>query len=125
MASERVIPGYGGGMSSAKAALESDTRTLAFEAGRKWGMRVNTISAGPYASRAASAIGIIEKMVEYVGAELAAHRAPHRRRSRHGAAFLCSRSRAASPGRRCTWTRGITRWAWRWKAMRDVSECGG
>ena len=37
MASERVIPGYGGGMSSAKAALESDTRTLAFEAGRKWG----------------------------------------------------------------------------------------
>src|SRR3982750_406486 len=65
MASERVIPGYGGGMSSAKAALESDTRTLAFEAGRKYGVRVNTISAGPLASRAASAIGIIEKMVEY------------------------------------------------------------
>lgn len=65
MASERVIPGYGGGMSSAKAALESDTRTLAFEAGRKYGLRVNTISAGPLASRAASAIGIIEKMVEY------------------------------------------------------------
>src|SRR5688500_12302624 len=65
MASERVIPGYGGGMSSAKAALESDTRTLAFEAGRKHGIRVNAISAGPFASRAASAIGIIEKMVEY------------------------------------------------------------
>lgn len=65
MASERVIPGYGGGMSSAKAALESDTRTLAFEAGRKYGVRVNTISAGPLASRAASAIGIIEKMVDY------------------------------------------------------------
>ena len=65
MASERVIPGYGGGMSSAKAALESDTRTLAFEAGRKFGARVNVISAGPYASRAASAIGIIGKMVEY------------------------------------------------------------
>jgi enoyl-[acyl-carrier protein] reductase I len=65
MASERVIPGYGGGMSSAKAALESDTRTLAYEAGRKFGVRVNTISAGPYASRAASAIGIIEKMVDY------------------------------------------------------------
>lgn len=65
MASEKVIPGYGGGMSSAKAALESDTRTLAFEAGRKYGIRVNTISAGPLASRAASAIGIIEKMVEY------------------------------------------------------------
>ena len=33
IAGERVIPGYGGGMSSAKAALESDTRTLAFETG--------------------------------------------------------------------------------------------
>ena len=32
IASEDVIPGYGGGMSSAKAALESDTRTLAWEA---------------------------------------------------------------------------------------------
>ncbi len=65
MASERVIPGYGGGMSSAKAALESDTRVLAYEAGRKWGVRVNTISAGPWASRAASAIGIIDAMVGY------------------------------------------------------------
>jgi enoyl-[acyl-carrier protein] reductase I len=65
MASERVIPGYGGGMSSAKAALESDTRTLAFEAGRKWGHRVNVISAGPYASRAASAIGFIDDMIDY------------------------------------------------------------
>jgi len=66
LASERVVPGYGGGMSSAKAALESDTRTLAFEAGRKYGVRINTISAGPLASRAASDIGIIERMVEYV-----------------------------------------------------------
>jgi enoyl-[acyl-carrier protein] reductase I len=65
MASERVIPGYGGGMSSAKAALESDTRVLAYEAGRKYGVRVNTISAGPWASRAASAIGIIGKMIDY------------------------------------------------------------
>jgi enoyl-[acyl-carrier protein] reductase I len=65
MAAERVIPGYGGGMSSAKAALESDTRTLAFEAGRKWGHRINVISAGPYASRAASAIGFIHEMIDY------------------------------------------------------------
>src|SRR5258706_3564468 len=47
LASERVVPGYGGGMSSAKAALESDTRTLAFEAGRKFGVRGKKISAGP------------------------------------------------------------------------------
>ena len=66
MASERVIPGYGGGMSSAKAALESDTRVLAYEAGRRHGVRVNCISAGPWASRAASAIGIIDRMVDYV-----------------------------------------------------------
>jgi len=65
LASERVIPGYGGGMSTAKAALESDTRVLAYEAGRRYGVRVNTISAGPWASRAASAIGLIERMVEY------------------------------------------------------------
>ncbi|MEO6778171.1 MAG: enoyl-[acyl-carrier-protein] reductase [Gemmatimonadaceae bacterium] len=65
LASERVVPGYGGGMSTAKAALESDTRVLAYEVGRKYGHRVNTISAGPYASRAASAIGIIERMVDY------------------------------------------------------------
>eukprot|EP00285_Hemiselmis_virescens_P000248 CAMPEP_0173410934 /NCGR_PEP_ID=MMETSP1356-20130122/75751_1 /TAXON_ID=77927 ORGANISM="Hemiselmis virescens, Strain PCC157" /NCGR_SAMPLE_ID=MMETSP1356 /ASSEMBLY_ACC=CAM_ASM_000847 /LENGTH=353 /DNA_ID=CAMNT_0014372613 /DNA_START=57 /DNA_END=1118 /DNA_ORIENTATION=+ len=57
VASTQVIPGYGGGMSSAKAQLESDTRTLAFEVGREYGVRVNTISAGPLKSRAASAIG--------------------------------------------------------------------
>jgi enoyl-[acyl-carrier protein] reductase I len=65
MASERVVLGYGGGMSSAKAALESDTRLLSFEAGRKWGHRVNVISAGPWASRAASAIGFIHQMIDY------------------------------------------------------------
>ncbi|CAM8970341.1 unnamed protein product [Rhodiola kirilowii] len=65
IASERVIPGYGGGMSSAKAALESDTQVLAFEAGRKHGIRVNTISAGPLGSRAAKAIGFIETIIEY------------------------------------------------------------
>jgi enoyl-[acyl-carrier protein] reductase I len=65
LAAERVIPGYGGGMSSAKAALESDIRVLAYEAGRRWGHRVNAISAGPYASRAAQAIGPIEQMIEH------------------------------------------------------------
>ena len=68
LAGERVIPGYGGGMSSAKAALEADTRTLAYEAGRKWGVRVNAVSAGPWASRAASAIGFIDTMIAYTSA---------------------------------------------------------
>lgn len=65
IASERAIPGYGGGMSSAKAALESDTKVLAWEAGRKYGVRVNTISAGPLRSRAAKAIGFIDDMINY------------------------------------------------------------
>lgn len=65
IASEKVVPGYGGGMSSAKAALESDTQTLAWEAGRKWGIRINTISAGPLRSRAAKAIGFIDNMIAY------------------------------------------------------------
>lgn len=68
IASERVIPGYGGGMSSAKAALESDTRTLAWEAGRKWNLRVNAISAGALRSRAARAIGMIDDMISYAKA---------------------------------------------------------
>lgn len=65
LAAARATPGYGGGMSSAKAALEGDTRTLAFEAGYRWGLRVNTISAGPLASRAAKAIGTVDLMVAY------------------------------------------------------------
>ncbi len=65
LASLRAVPGYGGGMNAAKAALESDTKMLAWEAGRRWGIRVNTISAGPLASRAGKAIGFIERMVSY------------------------------------------------------------
>jgi enoyl-[acyl-carrier protein] reductase I len=106
LASERVIPGYGGGMSSAKAALESDTRVLAWEAGRKWGLRVNCISAGPLASRAASAIGreegegevpgtvkgkpFIEQMVDYAKANSPLPEPLRAREVGDVAAFLCS-----------------------------------
>ncbi len=90
MASERAVPGYGGGMSSAKAALESDTRLLAFEAGRKWGVRVNTISAGPFASRAAKAIGIIQRMVDYCAANSPLPEALDAMDVGHTAAFLAS-----------------------------------
>jgi enoyl-[acyl-carrier protein] reductase I len=77
-------------MSSAKAQLESDTRLLSFEAGRKWGHRVNTISAGPYASRAASAIGIIENMVKYCTANSPIAEELSAREVGTTAAFLCS-----------------------------------
>ncbi len=65
LAADGTIPGYGGGMDSAKSALQSNTKTLAFEAGRKWKIRVNTISAGPLKSRAAKAIGFIDKACNY------------------------------------------------------------
>jgi len=68
LASQRVIPGYGGGMSAAKAAMEADTRYLALQAGRRYGLRVNTISAGPVATRAASVTGVINEIVEYYAA---------------------------------------------------------
>jgi enoyl-[acyl-carrier protein] reductase I len=90
LAAERVVPGYGGGMSSAKAALESDTRTLAWEAGRRYGIRVNTISAGPLASRAAKAIGTIEKMVDYYRANSPLPEALASDEVGLVAAFLCS-----------------------------------
>ena len=91
LASEKIIPGYGGGMSSAKAALESDTRVLAFEAGRKWGIRVNTISAGPLGSRAAKAIGFIDKMINYSFANAPLNEKPLEAiEIGNTAAFLCS-----------------------------------
>ena len=90
LAGERVIPGYGGGMSSAKAALESDTRVLAFEAGRRYGMRINTISAGPYASRAASVTGVINEIIEFYKANSPLEKALDPSEVGNTAAFLAS-----------------------------------
>jgi enoyl-[acyl-carrier protein] reductase I len=98
MASEKVVPGYGGGMSSAKAALESDTRTLAFEAGRKWGLRINTISAGPLRSRAARAIGFIDSMIEYSKANAPIVKDMTAEEVGSSAAFLCSPLASAVTG---------------------------
>jgi len=98
MAGERVIPGYGGGMSSAKAALEADTRTLAFEAGRRWGLRVNAISAGPWASRAASAIGFIDMMIKYTATNSPIPRPIDASDVGNTAAFLSSRLGRAITG---------------------------
>ncbi|ESW12692.1 hypothetical protein PHAVU_008G134300 [Phaseolus vulgaris] len=90
IASERIIPGYGGGMSSAKAALESDTRVLAFEAGRKKRIRVNTISAGPLGSRAAKAIGFIDMMIDYSFTNAPLQKELHAEEVGNTAAFLSS-----------------------------------
>ena len=55
IAGERVIPHYGGGMGTCKSALQIDAKQLAWFVGDR-NIRVNLISAGPYASRAAKAI---------------------------------------------------------------------
>jgi enoyl-[acyl-carrier protein] reductase I len=90
VASQRVVASYGGGMNAAKAALESDTRVLAYEAGHRFGARVNCISAGPWASRAASAIGPIERMIEHARAQSSLPEAIDAREVGLTAAFLAS-----------------------------------
>ncbi len=90
LASRGVVSDYGGGMASAKAALETDARMLAFEMGRQWGHRVNLISAGPFASRAASAIGFIHKMIEYYRINAPLPDALRAEEVGNAAAFLCS-----------------------------------
>jgi enoyl-[acyl-carrier protein] reductase I len=98
IASERAIPGYGGGMSSAKAALESDTRTLAWEAGRKWNIRINAISAGPLKSRAAKAIGMIDDMIAYSKANAPLTKDLHAEEVANAALFLSSPLASAITG---------------------------
>ncbi|OGN56192.1 MAG: enoyl-[acyl-carrier-protein] reductase [Chlamydiae bacterium RIFCSPHIGHO2_12_FULL_44_59] len=98
IASERAIPSYGGGMSSAKAALESDTRTLAWEAGRKWNLRVNAISAGPLRSRAARAIGMIDAMIAYAKANAPLTKDLEAEEVGAAAAFLLSSKASAITG---------------------------
>lgn len=94
---DRVVPHYGGGMATAKAALQMDAKQLASNLGPK-NIRVNLISAGPYASRAARAIGDIDQMIRY-----AAERAPLQRgieveEVANATAFLCSPLASAITG---------------------------
>ena len=63
---------------------------VAFEVGRRWGFRVNTISAGPYASRAATAIGLIGRMISYTKQHSPLTREFEASDVGHAAAFLAS-----------------------------------
>ena len=63
--SEKVLPNYNT-MGVAKAALEATTRYLAADLGQD-GIRVNSISAGPIKTLAASGISSFRKMLNYVG----------------------------------------------------------
>jgi enoyl-[acyl-carrier protein] reductase I len=86
---ERVVPHYGGGMSTAKAALEIDAKQLAHNLGAKK-VRVNLISAGPYASRAAKGIGDIEQMKAYAAQRSPLPRPITAEEVANAAVFLCS-----------------------------------
>lgn len=60
---ERVVPNYNV-MGVAKAALECAVRYLAFDLGSQ-NIRVNSISAGPQKTLAASAVGDIDAMLDF------------------------------------------------------------
>lgn len=61
--SEKVVPHYNV-MGVAKAALEASTRYMARDLGEK-GIRVNTISAGPMKTLAASGVGDFRMLLKY------------------------------------------------------------
>ena len=94
---DRVVPHYGGGMSTAKAALQIDAKQLASNLGPK-NIRVNLISAGPYASRAASAIGDIQQMIDYAASRSPLPREIKAEEVANAAAFLCSPLASAITG---------------------------
>lgn len=94
---DRVVPHYGGGMSTAKAALQIDAKQLASNLGPKK-IRVNLISAGPYASRAARAIGEIDKMIQYAAERSPLQRGIEPEEVANAAVFLCSPLASAITG---------------------------
>ena len=89
LAAQRAVPFYGGGMAAAKAALECDARMLSWFLGEE-GHRVNLISAGPYASRAAKSIGDIGTMISSTAEKSPLRRAIDAEDVANATAFLCS-----------------------------------
>ena len=96
---ERVVPYYAGGMSTAKAAMQIDCKQLAQNLGPK-NIRVNLISAGPYASRAARSIqpGEFEKSIEYAASKSPLPRAIKPEEVANSTVYLCSELASAVTG---------------------------
>jgi enoyl-[acyl-carrier protein] reductase I len=94
---DRVVPHYGGGMSTAKAALQIDAKQLASNLGPK-GIRVNVISAGPYKSLAAGGIGDMDRMIAYAAERSPLPRGVKPEEVANAAVFLCSPLASAISG---------------------------
>jgi enoyl-[acyl-carrier protein] reductase I len=94
----RVVPYYGGGMSTAKAALQIDAAQLAHNVGAK-NIRVNLISAGPYASRAARGIRPdFNESIEYAAKRSPLPRGIEPDEVANATLFLCSPLASAISG---------------------------
>jgi len=98
VAGERVVPHYGGGMGTCKAALQMDAKQLAWFVGDR-GVRVNLISAGPYASRAARAINKdFDKLVTHAAEHSPLRRPIEPAEVANAALYLCSPLASAVTG---------------------------
>ena len=98
VAGERVVPHYGGGMGTCKAALQMDAKQLAWFVGDR-NIRVNLISAGPYASRAARAINKdFDKLIEHAAAHSPLRRPIGPEEVANTTLYLCSPLASAVTG---------------------------
>jgi enoyl-[acyl-carrier protein] reductase I len=98
VAAERVVPHYGGGMATCKAALQIDAKQLAWFVGDK-NIRVNLISAGPYASRAARAINPdFDKLIAHAAEHSPLRRPIEPEEVANATLYLCSPLASAVTG---------------------------
>ncbi len=98
VAGERVVPHYGGGMGTCKAALQMDAKQLSWFVGDK-NVRVNLISAGPYASRAARAINPdFDKLITHAAEHSPLRRPIEPEEVANAALYLCSPFASAVTG---------------------------
>jgi enoyl-[acyl-carrier protein] reductase I len=88
LGAERVMPNYNV-MGVAKAALEANVRYLAGSLGGR-GIRVNSVSAGPIKTLAASGIGEFKGFLDYVALNSPLKRNVTIEQVGNTAAFLCS-----------------------------------
>ena len=98
VAGDRVVPHYGGGMGTVKAALQKDAKQLAWFVGDR-NIRVNLISAGPYASRAARAINPdFDKLINHASEHSPLRRAIEPEEVANATLYLCSPLASAVTG---------------------------